>query len=183
MAKREMNGLDILVNNASALSIEKYPSVKRMELLCKVNLQATIMCIQEFSEMLEKSKGAIITLSPPVRMARLDWINMHPAYTISKYGMTMATLGAATMNVRANSIWPKKMIATDATKLIEDNKIVDNAYTNGRCPSFVAEAILNLSMSNQNASSVFDEDMHSIIPDDNAPMDIFTTEEISVSHH
>ena len=85
--------------------------------------------------------------------------------------MTMATLAAASDNVRANCLWPKRMVATAATKRIEE--FVPGAYTNGRSPDEVSESIYKLAVEMDcNAQCVLDEDVMDM-PLCDAPLDAF----------
>ena len=119
-AAREFGGLDILVNNASAISLtptEATPA-KRFDLMLGVNVRATFLCSQAAIPHLKKSSNAhILTLSPPLNMDP-KWFAGHVAYTISKYGMSMCTLGMAEElrgdGIAVNSLWPRTTIATAA---------------------------------------------------------------------
>lgn len=119
-AAREFGGLDILVNNASAISLtptEATPA-KRFDLMSGVNVRATFLCSQAAIPHLKKSSNAhILTLSPPLNMDP-KWFAGHVAYTISKYGMSMCTLGMAEElrgdGIAVNSLWPRTTIATAA---------------------------------------------------------------------
>ena len=165
------NKLDVLILNASILSFSQKP--KDIDLLCKINIRSTLHMIQLCKPFLKQSNGCIISLSPPIRMGRLDWISSTPAYTISKYGMTMACLSAAD-TVRSNCIWPKRMIRTAATKRLEDMNEVPGAFKEGRNPEEFAKAIKKLVESkNINARCMFDEDLVSMNDDYTAPLDAY----------
>ena len=129
-----MGGLDVLINNASVLAVgPKADTPKSMALLGAVNAQATMLCLSTAREALHEARGSIVTVSPPIRLARLDWIQQHGiAYTLSKYNMTMATLASATGSVRANCVWPKRCVATAATRRLEQEGVMTGAYTRGR---------------------------------------------------
>jgi citronellol/citronellal dehydrogenase len=119
-AAREFGGLDILVNNASAISLtptEATPA-KRFDLMMGVNVRATFLCSQAAIPHLKKSANAhILTLSPPLNLDA-KWFAGHVAYTISKYGMSMCTLGMSEElrgdGIAVNSLWPRTTIATAA---------------------------------------------------------------------
>lgn len=167
------DGVDVLINNASVLSLEKQASLKNLNLLYNVNTRATMIAIQTCLPYM-KNGGSIVTLSPPIRLGRLDWISQHPSYTISKYSMSLATLGAASETVRANCIWPKRMIATAATKRIEN--IIPGSYTKGRDPNYVAESVYKLSVEMEcNAKCLMDEDVLDA-PVCESPFDAFVEE-------
>lgn len=115
-------GIDILVNNASAISISSTleTPLKRFDLMQAVNVRATFACSQACIPYLKESKqGHILNLSPPLNMAP-HWFKDHLAYTMSKYGMSMCTLGLAEelkpYKIAVNSLWPKTIIATAAIK-------------------------------------------------------------------
>ena len=113
-------GLDVLINNASVLRPERTLPAKRMDLVYAVNARATLLCLQECRDALEASScGSVVTIAPPVRLGRLEWIARSPAYTLSKYQMSLATIAAASARVRANCLWPKRTVATAATKMLE----------------------------------------------------------------
>jgi citronellol/citronellal dehydrogenase len=121
-AKR-FGGLDILVNNASAISLTPTLATpaKRFDLMMTVNARATFLCSQAAIPYLAKSKNAhILTLSPPLNM-QAKWFAGHVAYTMSKYGMSMCTLGMAEelreQGIAVNSLWPRTTIATAAVEV------------------------------------------------------------------
>ena len=116
-------GLDIVVNNASAISLTPTPATpaKRYDLMQGVNTRATFLCSQAAIPHLKKSANAhILTLSPPLNLDP-KWFGGHVAYTISKYGMSMVTLGLAAElrrdGIAANSLWPRTTIATAAIEV------------------------------------------------------------------
>jgi len=113
-------GIDILVNNASAISLTPTAStpMKRFDLMHSVNVRGTYLCSQQCLPWLEKSNNPhILTLSPPPEL-RPEWFSGHLAYTLAKYGMSLCTLGLARelapKGIAANSLWPRTMIATAA---------------------------------------------------------------------
>ncbi|OGQ05584.1 MAG: short chain dehydrogenase [Deltaproteobacteria bacterium RIFCSPLOWO2_12_FULL_44_12] len=122
--------IDILVNNAGAISLtatEDTP-MKRYDLMQDINTRATFLCSQAVLPHLKKSKNPhILNLSPPINLDP-KWLKNHLAYTLSKYGMTMCTLGMAAefkeYGIAVNSLWPKTLIATAAIDMLlgEDGK-------------------------------------------------------------
>lgn len=135
-------GIDILINNASAIFLSHTidTPMKRYDLLMDVNVRATFAASQACIPFLEKSQNPhILTLSPPLNM-NPKWFKDHLAYTISKYGMSMCTLGLAeelkSKGIAANSLWPATCIATAAIK----NFFPDFVYQSCRKPSIVADA-------------------------------------------
>jgi citronellol/citronellal dehydrogenase len=120
---KEFGGLDILVNNASAISLTPTLATpaKRFDLMMTVNARATFLCSQAAIAHLKKSKNAhILTLSPPLSM-KAKWFAGHVAYTMSKFGMSMCTLGMAEEfkgdGIAVNSLWPRTTIATAAVEV------------------------------------------------------------------
>jgi len=130
------------VNNASAISMtdtENTP-MKRFDLMFSVNVRATFACSQACLPLLKKSdNGHILTMSPPLSM-EARWFKNHVAYTMSKYGMSMCTLGMSAefkpLGVAVNSLWPKTTIATAAIEVNFPKAI----YEASRKPDIVADA-------------------------------------------
>jgi citronellol/citronellal dehydrogenase len=119
-AAEHFGGIDILINNASAISLTPTleTPLKRFDLMWDVNARGTFTCSQACIPFLKKSKNPhILTLSPPLNM-KPKWFQNHVAYTMSKYGMSMCTLGMAAEfqkdGIAINSLWPKTTIATAA---------------------------------------------------------------------
>ena len=134
--------LDILVNNASAINLSPTLDLpmKRYDLMMQVNMRATFLCAKVCLPHLIKSANPhILTLSPPLHM-NAKWFKNHLAYTMSKFGMSMCTLGLAEefrkQGVAVNSLWPKTLIATAA---IEVN-FPKEFYESSRKPDIVADA-------------------------------------------
>ena len=123
LAGQTFGGIDILVNNASAISLTPtlQTPAKRFDLMFGVNVRATFLCSQACAPWLKKSANAhILNLSPPLGMDA-KWFAGHVAYTMSKYGMSMCTLGMAEEFKRdglaVNSLWPRTTIATAAVEV------------------------------------------------------------------
>ena len=119
----EFGGIDILVNNASAISLTPTAATptRRYDLMMGVNVRATFLCSQACLPYLKKSANPhILTLSPPLSM-KAKWFAGHVAYTMSKYGMSMCTLGMAEElrrdGIAVNSLWPQTTIATAAVEV------------------------------------------------------------------
>jgi citronellol/citronellal dehydrogenase len=119
----KFGALDILVNNASAISLTPtmQTPAKRFDLMLGVNARATFLCSQAAIPHLRKSSNPhILTLSPPLNMDP-KWFAGHVAYTMSKYGMSMCTLGMAEElrpdGIAVNSLWPRTTIATAAVEV------------------------------------------------------------------
>ena len=123
-AVRVFGGIDILVNNASAIMLTGTGAtpMKRFDLMQSVNARGTFACSQACLPHLARSSSAgrnphILTLSPPLNM-KAKWFKDHVAYTMSKYGMSLCTLGMAeefrAQGIAVNSLWPRTTIATAA---------------------------------------------------------------------
>jgi citronellol/citronellal dehydrogenase len=144
-AVAHFGGIDVLVNNASAISLTPTPAtpMKRFDLMFGVNVRGTFCCTQACLEALTTSARAgrhpkVLTLSPPLSM-RPHWFEHHTAYTMAKYGMSMCTLGHAaefrSLRIAVNSLWPRTAIATAALQMIPG---VDLARC--RTPDIMADA-------------------------------------------
>ncbi|MDP1604520.1 MAG: NAD(P)-dependent oxidoreductase [Legionella sp.] len=138
----EFGKLDVLINNASAISLTDTLStpMKRYDLMQSVNARATFACTQAAIPHLKKSANPhILTLSPPIT-TNPEWYGAHVAYTISKMGMSMCTLGFAeelkSSGIAANSLWPNTTIGTDAIRVHFPEAI----YRASRKPEIVADA-------------------------------------------
>jgi len=123
-AAETFGGIDILVNNASAISLTptEQTEPKRFDLMHDINVRGTFFVSKACIPYLKKSTNAhILNLSPPVNMD-LKWLRGHVAYTMSKYNMTMIALGLSAelkkYNIAANALWPKTTIATAAVQNI-----------------------------------------------------------------
>ncbi|TAK78790.1 MAG: NAD(P)-dependent oxidoreductase [Gammaproteobacteria bacterium] len=135
-------GMDILVNNASAINLSSTEEMqmKRFDLIFSVNVRATFMCSKLCIPHLKKAKNPhILNLSPPLNM-NSKWFKQHVAYTMSKYGMSMCTLGMAeefkAAGIAVNSLWPKTTIATAAIAVNFPKEI----YQASRKPTIMADA-------------------------------------------
>ena len=172
-------GLDVLVNNASALVPNPRTQAvdKSMSLLYEVNTRGTMVCLDACRDALRDSSGSVVTVSPPIRMGRLDWLCQYGVpYTVSKYSMTLATLAEAQVDgVRANCIWPRHMVATAATERLEQLGVVPKAHTHGRDAAVFADAVLRLAVDDpgRNAQCVFDDDVLPSLPRTDAPLDAY----------
>lgn len=177
-------GLDVLVNNASALvpNPKKQVEDKSMSLLYEVNTRGTMVCLDACREALLDSSGSVVTISPPIRMGRLNWLQQYGVpYTVSKYSMTLATLAEARSDgLRANCIWPRHMISTAATERLERMGIVPGAHSDGRDAMEFADAVVRLAVydTHRNAQCVFDDDVIPSLPKTNAPLDAYAEDRL-----
>ncbi len=125
---RTFGGVDILVNNASAISLTGTLAtpMKRFDLMFGVNVRGTFLCAQACLPHLKAAAAAgrnphILTLSPPLNLDP-RWFKDHVAYTMAKYGMSMCVLGMAEEfradGIAVNALWPRSVIATAAVAMI-----------------------------------------------------------------
>lgn len=121
-AAAHFGGIDILINNASAISLTSTENTepKRFDLMHDINVRGTFFVSRACIPYLKKSANAhILTMSPPINMDK-KWFANHLAYTLSKYNMTMITIGLSAelkkFNIAANTLWPKTTIATAAVQ-------------------------------------------------------------------
>ena len=141
----EFGGIDILINNASAINLtptEATPA-KRFDLMFDVNVRGTFLASQAAIPHLRASAEAgrnphILTLSPPLSM-KAKWFQHHVAYTMAKYGMSMCVLGMSeefrTTGIAVNALWPRTAIDTAALQMIPG---IDTAAC--RTPEILADA-------------------------------------------
>jgi citronellol/citronellal dehydrogenase len=140
-AAERFGGIDILVNNASAISLTPTleTPMKRFDLMVGINLRGTFLCSRACLPYLKKAKNPhILTLSPPLNL-NPQWFKPHVAYTIAKYGMSMCVMGMAEefreAGVAVNALWPRTTIATAALQIIPGAK-----PELGRTPEIMADA-------------------------------------------
>ena len=121
-------GIDILINNASAISLTdtEHTPMKRYDLMNGINARGTYLCTQACLPELKKSAAAgrnaqVLNMSPPLSM-KTHWFEHHTAYSMAKYGMSLCTLGHAgefrKYGIAVNSLWPRTAIATAALQMI-----------------------------------------------------------------
>lgn len=136
-------GIDILVNNASAINLSptEQTEPKRFDLMHNINVRGSFFMCQACVPFLKKAHNPhILNLSPPLNM-NPEWFSRHLAYTMSKYGMSMIILGLAQelkqYRIAANALWPKTTIATAAVKNLLGG---DFLIQRSRIPEIVADA-------------------------------------------
>jgi citronellol/citronellal dehydrogenase len=142
-AAEHFGGIDIAINNASAIDLTDAEdlSMKRYDLMQSINARGTFLLSRECAPFLRKGTNPhVLTLSPPLSMDP-KWFAQHLAYTMSKYGMSMVTLGMAERyredGVAFNSLWPRTLIATAAVQFIVGG---DEAMKRARTPEIMADA-------------------------------------------
>ncbi|MEI6664083.1 MAG: NAD(P)-dependent oxidoreductase [Actinomycetes bacterium] len=136
-------GIDICLNNASAINLSapgELPS-KRYDLMMDINSRGTFVVTQACIPHLRESSSAhVLTLSPPLDPDP-KWLATHAPYTLSKYGMSMLTLGFAATErengVAANCLWPRTIIATAAVQNLLGG---DEAMSRARTPEILADS-------------------------------------------
>ena len=136
-------GIDICVNNASAISLTKLDKTeaKRMDLMFQINTRGTLLTSKACLPFLRKSSNPhILMLSPPLDMSA-KWFSGHVAYSIAKYGMSLAVLGLADElkgdGIAVNALWPRSTIATAAIKNVLGG---DRLMRMSRKPDILADA-------------------------------------------
>jgi citronellol/citronellal dehydrogenase len=156
-------GIDILINNASAISLTttEKTEAKRFDLMHDINVRGTFMVTKACIPWLRKGKNPhILTLSPPVNLDP-KWLAGHVAYTITKYNMSMMTLGWARelkeAGIAANALWPRTTIDTAAVRNLLGGQMLANM---SRTPEILADAayyILNKPASSCTGNLFLDE--------------------------
>ena len=122
-AAQHFGGIDILVNNASAIHLAGVlgTPLKRYDLMMDINVRGSFACAQACVPHLKKAANAhILSLSPPLNLDP-KWLGAHAAYPASKYAMSLIALGLAEElkrdRIAANTLWPRTIIATAALKV------------------------------------------------------------------
>ena len=144
-AVQRFGGIDILINNASAISLTPTPAtpMKRFDLMFGVNVRGTFCCTQAALPALIQAGQAgrnpqVLNMSPPLNL-HPHWFGPHVAYSMAKYGMSLCTLGHAAEfkrhGIAVNSLWPRVPINTAALQMIPG---VD--LSKCRTPEIIADA-------------------------------------------
>jgi citronellol/citronellal dehydrogenase len=157
-------GLDAVVNNAGAISLTPttFTPMKKVDLMLGVNVRAAYACSRAAIPYLKQAENAhIINMSPPIDMDP-RWFKNHVAYTISKYGMTMCTIGMSAelkgVGIAVNSLWPRTIIDTIALRLVGGIAMAKS----GRTTEIMADAtyaILTSDSSEVTGNCFIDEDL------------------------
>ena len=146
-AVQRFGGIDVCVNNASAIAVEPTAtlSAKKYDLMQEINLRGTFLLTKACVPHLQKSANPhVLTISPPINM-NPRWLGAHPAYTLSKYGMTLLSLGWAAEfaddGIAVNCLWPQTYIATAAVANMADG---DRLAESSRSPEIMADAAVEI---------------------------------------
>ncbi|HEX3772093.1 MAG TPA: NAD(P)-dependent oxidoreductase [Polyangiaceae bacterium] len=142
-AVKAFGGIDVLVNNASAIQLTGTveTAMKRFDLMHQVNTRGTFACSQACIPHLSKAENPhVLNLSPPLSVEE-KWFAPHVAYTMAKFGMSLCVLGMAgefrTAGIAFNALWPRTVIATAAVQ----NLLGGDAVIQGsRTPEIMADA-------------------------------------------
>jgi citronellol/citronellal dehydrogenase len=146
-AVERFGGVDICVNNASAIAVEptEQLSAKKFDLMQQINIRGTFLLTKACLPHLRQSPNPhVITLAPPLNMNPY-WLGVHPSYTLSKYGMTLLSLGWAAefaserngAGIGFSCLWPQTYIATSAVCNFSDGATLMSA---SRSPDIMADA-------------------------------------------
>ena len=146
-AVQRFGGVDICVNNASAISTEPTEQLpaKKFDLMMDINVRGTFLLTKACLPHLRQSVNPhVVTLAPPLNMNPY-WLGVHPSYTLSKYGMTLLSLGWATefaserggAGIGFSCLWPQTYIATSAVTNLADGDALAKA---SRSPEIMADA-------------------------------------------
>ncbi|MCW8378709.1 SDR family oxidoreductase [Streptomyces justiciae] len=158
-------GIDIVINNASAIAltgIGELP-VKRYDLIHDINARGTFaLTSAALPHLLKSPAPRVLTLSPPLNLDR-RWLAEHAPYTVSKYAMTLLTLGVAEQyreqGIAASCLWPRTLVATAAVRNVVAG---DEGMRSSRRPEIMSDAaalILSLPADEANGQCFVDEDV------------------------
>jgi citronellol/citronellal dehydrogenase len=146
-AVEHFGGVDIVINNASAIATEPTEelSAKKFDLMMDINIRGTFLLTKAALPHLRKSANAhVVTLAPPLNM-NPHWLGAHPTYTLSKYGMTLLSLGwaeeYADAGIGFSCLWPETYIATAAVTNLADG---DKLAARSRSPQIMADAAVEI---------------------------------------
>ena len=145
-AIEHFGGVDVVVNNASAIATEPTGelSAKKFDLMMDINIRGTFLLTRAALPALNKSANAhVITLAPPLNM-NPHWLGAHPSYTLSKYGMTLLSMGWAEEFREAGigfaCLWPQTYIATSAVANLADGTLMSSS----RRPQIMGDAAVEI---------------------------------------
>lgn len=146
-AVEHFGGVDICVNNASAIATDptEHLAAKKFDLMMDVNVRGTFLLTKACLPYLRKSPTAhVLTLAPPMNMSP-HWLGAHPSYTLSKYGMTLLSLGWAAEYADAGigfaCLWPETYIATSA---VANSPDFESMLARSRDPQIMGDAAVEI---------------------------------------
>jgi citronellol/citronellal dehydrogenase len=144
-ASERFGGVDICLNNPSTIAVEPTEelSAKKFDLMQQINIRGTFLLTKACLPHLRKSSNPhVLTLAPPMNMNPY-WLGRHPSYTLSKYGMTLLSLGWAAeyadAGIAFNCLWPETFIATAAVANMADG---ESLLASSRSPEIMADAAI-----------------------------------------
>lgn len=163
-AVKTFGGIDILINNASAISLTGTldTPMKKYDLMNSINARGTYLCSQACLPYLKIAKNShILNISPPLNMNPL-WFKGHVAYTMAKYGMSMCVLGMAQEfkddGIAVNALWPKTAIATAAMEMLGGKEALASCRTD-QIMADAAYVILSRDSRARTGEFLIDEDV------------------------
>jgi len=146
-AVEQFGGVDIVINNASAIATDPTEdlSAKKFDLMMDINVRGTFLLTKAALPHLRKSANPhVVTLAPPLNM-NPHWLGAHPSYTLSKYGMTLLSLGWAAeyadTGIGFTCLWPETYIATSA---VANSADFEDALASSRSPEIMADAAVEI---------------------------------------
>ena len=164
-AAEHFGGIDILINNAGAIKLSGVEMLdpNRFDLMYQINTRAVMVCSQAVLPYLKKSENPhILNLSPPLNLDE-KWFASYAPYTITKYGMSMLTIGMnqefANYGISVNSLWPRTIIATAAIEFSLGGK---QLFSRARKPNIMADAAYQILISQKRSITgrlIIDEDI------------------------
>ena len=164
-AVQNFGGVDICVNNASAIATDPTEtlSAKKFDLMQQINIRGTFLLTKACLPHLRMSpNGHVVTIAPPLNL-NPHWLGAHPAYTLSKYGMTLLSMGWAAeyadTGIGFSCLWPETYIATSA---VANSPDFEEAMASSRSPEIMADAaveILTSPGSQVNGACLIDSDV------------------------
>lgn len=158
-------GIDIVLNNASAINLSKTVDLdmKRYDLMADINVRGTFLLTKLALPHLAKAENPhVLTLSPPINLAP-HWLGGHVAYTMAKYGMTLAGIGIAeeqrANGIASNCLWPRTTIATAAVQNLLGGDAMVAASRTPQIMADAAHAILTRPAREYTANTAIDDDV------------------------
>ncbi|KRY65912.1 Hydroxysteroid dehydrogenase-like protein 2, partial [Trichinella pseudospiralis] len=192
-AVKVFGGIDILVNNASAISLTgtQETSMKLFDLMNQINCRGTFLASKACIPYLKQSKNAhILNISPPLNMKPI-WFKNHVAYTMAKYSMSMCVLGMSEelkpLNIAVNALWPRTAIWTAAMKMLAGGDEIAKRCRKVDIVADAAHAILTRDCRNFTGNFCIDEQVlreagvtdfnqYSMVPGNELLFDLFLDE-------